>query len=432
MQPRYESAMLAEIASVDNLTRAWSHVRRNIRISQRGRSHGPDAVTILDFEAAWVEHMQQLAMELQSQIYRPLPPRRLFLDKRDGGKRSIAILAVRDRIAQRAVLQILEPEIEPTFLDCSYGFRPYVGVPHALTRIERYRQQGLQWVAHADISDCFGTIDHQILLSQLHQRISDRAVVELIGQWLSVGVMEDSATTEASNWWDDGEDLLERLAKHGEDLLWPNQVGYPQAGPPYDPQMLDFEASRTDSLRKRALQGLASNAALWGITHSKRVLSGLRSLAPLLKQVPGGGLTWGAAGIATLALIPLSQRLLRQRERGTLQGGAISPMLANIYLDSFDRAMTERGHILVRFADDFVLLGAHQAAVEQALADATNVLKRLRLATKESKTGVQHFNDGLTFLGHRFAVQPQAEAERWSSFEAAERAIKERLRKPRK
>ncbi|XSG76637.1 reverse transcriptase domain-containing protein [Herpetosiphon llansteffanensis] len=432
MQSRSESTLLAQIASVDNLTRAWSHVRRNIRLSQRGRSHGPDAVTILDFEAAWIDHMQQLALELQSQLYRPLPPRRLFLAKRDGGKRTIAILAVRDRIAQRAVLQILEPEIEPTFLDCSYGFRPFVGVPHALTRIERYRQQGLQWVAHADISDCFGSIDHHILLNQLNQRIGDRAVIGLISQWLSVGVMDDAATVDASNWWDDGEDLLDRLMEHGSEMLWPSQPDYADLSGIYNQQLLDRGINRADSVRKRALQGLASNAALWSVSHSKQLLRGMRNLAPWLKRIPGGSLTWSAAGIATLAMIPLGQRLFRQRERGTLQGGAISPLLANIYLDAFDRAMIERGHSLVRFADDFVLLGVDQAAVEQALSDAITILKGLRLTTNANKTGVQHFNDGLTFLGHRFAVQPPSDGQRWETFQAAHRELKERLRKNRK
>src|SRR3712207_6294347 len=123
--PRYDGPPLIEqICSVENLTLAWRRVRSNIQVARRGRSAGPDAVTLRDFQADWTRQMTQLADELRCGTYRPLPPKRIAIPKSSGGERAIAILAVRDRIAQRAVQQVLEPLFDPLFLDCSYGCRP--------------------------------------------------------------------------------------------------------------------------------------------------------------------------------------------------------------------------------------------------------------------------------------------------------------------
>src|SRR5262245_44501988 len=131
--PKYDGPpLIDEICGVENLTVAWRRVRSNIRMAWRGRSAGTDAVTIRDFEADWARQMAQLAEELQSGTYRPLPPKRVHIPKASGGERAIAILAVRDRVAQRAVQQVIEPLFDPLFLDCSYGCRPLVGVPEAV------------------------------------------------------------------------------------------------------------------------------------------------------------------------------------------------------------------------------------------------------------------------------------------------------------
>lgn len=183
-------ALMAEVCSVENLTLAWRRVRRNIQVARRGRSAGADAVTLRDFEADWTRQMIVLADELRTGAYRPLPPRHVQIPKASGGARAIAILAVRDRVAQRAVQQILEPLFDPLFLDCAYGCRPLVGVPEAIARVERYAQQGLQWVVDADIASYFDSIDQRILLGMVRQRIGEPAVLQLLAQWLAVGVLQ--------------------------------------------------------------------------------------------------------------------------------------------------------------------------------------------------------------------------------------------------
>lgn len=147
--------LLEQVCRIDNLTLAWRRVRNNIQVARRKHSAGVDAVTLRDFEADWTRQMSQLADELRSGTYRPLPPRRVRIPKASGGERAIAILAVRDRVAQRAVQQVLEPLFDPHLLDCSYGCRPLVGVPDAVARVARYADQGLTWVVDADIRNYF-------------------------------------------------------------------------------------------------------------------------------------------------------------------------------------------------------------------------------------------------------------------------------------
>jgi len=85
---------------------------------------------------------------------------------------------------------------------------------------------------------------------------------------------------------------------------------------------------------------------------------------------------------------------------GVAQGGAISPLLANIYLHPFDMRMEELGYNLVRYADDFVVLCESRKEVEEALAEVRRVIEdELDLKIKSSKTQFTSFEKGFDFLG---------------------------------
>lgn len=104
------------------------------------------------------------------------------------------------------------------------------------------------------------------------------------------------------------------------------------------------------------------------------------------------------------ALLRTPVRLNRRpvhRTRGLLQGSPLSPLLANLYLDPFDEEMTRRGFLLVRYADDFVLLARDEAEAQAALAAAREVLAGLRLTLQDRKTAITPFAAGFTFLGLR-------------------------------
>ena len=90
----------------------------------------------------------------------------------------------------------------------------------------------------------------------------------------------------------------------------------------------------------------------------------------------------------------------QQTETGSPQGGVISPLIANIYLDAFDKEMKQRGHRIVRYADDILILCCSRAAAENAKAQATHILEeKLKLSVNTRKTHITHSDEGVKFLG---------------------------------
>jgi RNA-directed DNA polymerase len=87
-------------------------------------------------------------------------------------------------------------------------------------------------------------------------------------------------------------------------------------------------------------------------------------------------------------------------EEGSPQGGVISPLIANVYLDAFDHTMKERGHRIVRYADDILILTSSQSAAQNALKVARGILEgELLLTVNEHKTSIVHSRRGVKFLG---------------------------------
>ena len=432
MEPS-EGRLLAAIVRVDNLTAAWQRVRRNIRVAQRARSRGSDEQSLADFEADWAHQMETLAAELQSGRYQPLPPRQLLIAKPHGGQRTIGVLAIRDRVAQRAVHQVLEPLFDPTFLPCAYGCRPHIGAPHALLQVQYYRQQGKIWAAHSDIRDFFDGINHQILLTLLARRIQERAVLALIAAWLRARVLDATAHGDADSWWQRGEAALEQVAD------WGTQELRRRSGGGVFSEGLGLGGRDTDTdvpyepagyRRRQAWQGMAQDALLLALSSGRPLLAGARRAVPLVGRVVGGNPVAAAvalAGGAAAAAASLAWRHHQQAQpAGALQGGALSPLLANVYLDPFDRAMTARGYTLVRYVDDFLLVGTSRAEVEAGLQAAQGYLSRLRLQLNAAKTAVCAPEAGLTFLGQAFAPIPTAAGPRWGSFQAAGETLRAR------
>ncbi|HEY3229328.1 MAG TPA: reverse transcriptase domain-containing protein [Roseiflexaceae bacterium] len=428
--PRYDGPpLMDQVCGVENLTLAWRRVRSNIQVWRRSYSAGIDAVTLRDFEADWTRQMAQLADELRNGSYRPLPPRRVSIPKASGGERAIAILAVRDRIAQRAVQQVLEPLFDPLFLDCSYGCRPHVGVPEAVARVNRYAAQGLVWAVDADLTNYFGQIEHRILLGLVRQRIGEAALLHLLAQWLSAGalttaesapIVDPHATPLAR-----GGALIQRAVAWG-------MARQPMLGSP-DPR--DLYAAAT--WERPMLDGIAANGAwtppalgleqhLWtAVTLAKPVMTAAQMALPHVRRLDLRRLAMMAAvtaGAAATVEVIARNRVAR---RGTVQGGALSPLLANTYLHPFDLALTSQGLRLVRFMDDFVIMCASQGEAEAALVLAQRQLATLRLTLNADKTRLVNYDDGLEFLGQALAPRkggPYLE-QGLTSFEDAQRKL---------
>ena len=88
-------------------------------------------------------------------------------------------------------------------------------------------------------------------------------------------------------------------------------------------------------------------------------------------------------------------------ERGTPQGGVVSPTLSNILLTPFDREMRLRGYQLTRYADDWVITCKSAAEARSAVDAAGRILKQLGVELHPQKTRIVHVQDGFEFLGYK-------------------------------
>jgi RNA-directed DNA polymerase len=91
---------------------------------------------------------------------------------------------VLDRLIQQALHQVLSPLFEPNFSESSYGFRPGRSAQQAVTQARAYVAEGRRWVVDLDLEKFFDRVNHDILMSRLARRISDKRVLRLIGSYL--------------------------------------------------------------------------------------------------------------------------------------------------------------------------------------------------------------------------------------------------------
>lgn len=153
---------------------------------------GVDGISLQQFEAALERELTTLRLELISGTYQPQPVRQVLVPKADVGVRPLAIWALRDRVAQRVLYDLIAPLFERTFLPCSFGFRPGFGVQDAVAALERLRDKNLRWVVHADIQDCFEAIDCSRLLKLVAPCVQDRLLRRYIAGWLDAQILNSA------------------------------------------------------------------------------------------------------------------------------------------------------------------------------------------------------------------------------------------------
>ncbi len=262
-----------------NLTNAFKKVK-----SAKG-SAGIDGQSINDFASELETNITTLLSELRAKSYKPFPVKRVEIPKPDGGIRKLGIPAVRDRVVQQALLEILQPIFDPGFHPSSYGYRPGRSCHQAITKASMFiRTYERRWVVDMDLSKCFDTLDHGIIIQSFRERVTDGSILNLLRKFLESGVMT--------------------------------------------------------------------------------------------------GQGWEASTV------------------GSPQGGVISPLIANVYLDAFDQHMKDRGHRIVRYADDILVLTQSEKAAANALEQATGYLEKdLKLTVNRKKTCIVHSGAGVKFLG---------------------------------
>lgn len=168
--------------------------RRNLhaalkRVKQNKGSAGIDGMTVEELPDYLRKNWLRLREELLSGRYRPQPVKRKEIPKLGGGFRELGIPTVLDRFIQQALLQVLQPRLDPSFSEHSHGFRPGRCAHDAVREAQGYIQEGRMWVVDVDLEKFFDRVNHDVLLERLSRRIADKAVLRLIRRYLKAGIL---------------------------------------------------------------------------------------------------------------------------------------------------------------------------------------------------------------------------------------------------
>ena len=396
-------SLTTQLYQLETLHAAWRRVRAN-----KGGA-GSDGITIQQFEAQLNKHLRQLSRELSEERYYPLPIQKFTMRKTNGSTREISVLTLKDRIVQRAVCDLITPIYESKFLDCSFGYRPHRGVPQAVTQVTAIRAKGYEWIVDADIENFFGTLDNRILMRFLRATIKEPPILRLIQMWLDMGGIV--GPPRCARWIGHIENAAHSLGQGIEQVI--NQLlhgasyhdTYTQiANDPITDDWLDHDtefgiqqSQPHEHTVNKLLINLGRDGLLLLLANSKRIGTMLATkhlvvVAPLV-----------LAALATPAVAGIvKERLNQPRKIGIIQGSPLSPLLANLYLHTFDKAMTRAGIRMVRYADDFLLLCRSEGRAQQALNYAQKRLATLKLQLNPKKTEISNFDTGIEFLGYIF------------------------------
>jgi RNA-directed DNA polymerase len=192
--------LIEEVCKRENLKEALKRVKANAGAA------GVDGMTVTDLTGYLRENWPRIREQLLSATYKPQPVRRVEIPKAGGGTRKLGIPTAVDRFVQQAVLQVLQERWDPTFSDHSYGFRPGRSAHQAVAQAQGYIQQGYDWVVDIDMEKFFDRVNHDVLMSRVARRVSDKRLLKLIRTFLNSGVLEDG-------------------------LVGPTEEGTPQGGP---------------------------------------------------------------------------------------------------------------------------------------------------------------------------------------------------------
>jgi group II intron reverse transcriptase/maturase len=136
------------------------------------------------------EKIEKIIKSLTDETYQPKPARRTYITKSNGKMRPLGIPTFTDKLVQEVLRMVLEAIYEPTFMDCSHGFRPNKSCHTALKSLKG-QFHGTRWFIEGDIKGCFDNIDHHKLVEIIGNKVKDARLIKLVWKFLKAGYMED-------------------------------------------------------------------------------------------------------------------------------------------------------------------------------------------------------------------------------------------------
>jgi group II intron reverse transcriptase/maturase len=170
------------LCDIDILIAAYT----KLKSSPGNMTSGIDNETLDGINLPW---FKKLKKDVRTNAFQFRPARRLEIPKANGkGTRPLGIASPRDKIVQGAMLLILEAIFEPTFSEHSHGFIPGKGCHTALREIKS-TFSSVNWFIEGDISKCFDSFDHKMLIKLINQRINDKGFIDLLYKALKAGYL---------------------------------------------------------------------------------------------------------------------------------------------------------------------------------------------------------------------------------------------------
>ena len=199
--------LMERVASSANLNHAYKRVKAN-----KGAA-GTDGMTVDALRFWLANHKDELTVSLIQGVYRASPVLAVDISKPGGGVRQLGIPTVVERLVQQAIVQVLQPILDPTFSGSSFGFRPGRGAHDALSRAREYVAQGYGIVVDRDLETFFDRVNHDILMSRLARRIVDKRLLRIARGFLEAGMMQKGVRVERFERTPQGGPLSPLLAK---------------------------------------------------------------------------------------------------------------------------------------------------------------------------------------------------------------------------
>lgn len=160
------------------------------RMVDGSKAKGIDNISKKEYGAKLMQNLSNLINRMKRMNYRPQPVKRVLIPKDNGKTRPLGISVFEDKLIQKMTQRILEAIYEPIFKDCSYGFRPKKSCHDAIKALRKHLFQNMvQTVIDVDLADFFNTIDHDILLGFLSQKIKDPVFMRYMVRLLKAGVL---------------------------------------------------------------------------------------------------------------------------------------------------------------------------------------------------------------------------------------------------